>query len=60
MDQEERDKFKSLMKAVGWFLFDLLILGYVEDSQTGDSFGMPRNANTCKTWKIFVEVYNIY
>ena len=48
------------MKAVGWFLFDLLILGYVEDSQTGDSFGMPRNANTCKTWKIFVEVYNIY
>ena len=54
MDQEERDKFKSLMKAVAWFLFDLLILGYVEDSQTGDSFGMPRNA---KTWKIFVEVY---
>ena len=40
------------MEMIGWFFFDLLMLGYVEDSDTGLSFCIPRG----RAWTIYVEV----
>ena len=40
------------MEVIGWFFFDLLMLGYVEDSDTGLSFCIPRGL----AWAIYVEV----
>ena len=40
------------MEEIGWFLFDLLILGYVEDPSTGLSFRMPGGLK----WAFFIEV----
>ena len=40
------------MKVIGWFFFDLFLLGYVEDPITGLSFSIPGGMG----WKIFVEV----
>ena len=50
--EKENTKFNHLMNEVGWFLFKLLILGYVEDNQTGQSFQLPSNSK----WSLYVEV----
>ena len=44
--------YYELMKQVGWFFFDLLVLGYVEDPSSGKSFHFPANLS----WKLFIEV----
>ena len=43
------------MEVIGWFFFDLLILGYVEDPVTGNSFRIPGGLE----WAIYIEVNNI-
>ena len=40
------------MDKIGWFMFDLFILGYVQDSHTGMSFAVPEGLN----WKGYIEV----
>ena len=40
------------MEVIGWFFFDLLMLGYVEDFKTGLSFRIPGG----QAWAIYVEV----
>lgn len=40
------------MDVIGWFFFDLFLLGYVEDSNTGLSFRLPGGL----TWEIYIEV----
>ena len=42
----------QLMEVLGWFFFDLLVLGYVEDKDTGLSFHLPAGLN----WVVYVEV----
>ena len=44
--------YRRLIEAIGWFFFDLLILGYVEDRNTGLSFRLPGGLD----WVIYVEV----
>ena len=44
--------YRRLIEAIGWFFFDLLILGYVEDRDTGLSFRLPGGLD----WVIYVEV----
>lgn len=53
MAENEKNHYHELMKVVGWFFFDLLLLGYVEDSNTGFSFCLPKGWN----WAIYVEVH---
>ena len=52
VDESERVRHWQLMKVIGWFFFDLLMLGYVEDSDTGQSFRIPGG----RSWAIYVEV----
>ena len=52
VDRSEDHNYKEQMEVIGWFLFDLLLLGYVEDPITGLSFSIPGGMD----WKIFVEV----
>jgi len=40
------------METISWFFFDLLFLGYVEDSHSGESFQLPGDFS----WSIYVEV----
>lgn len=40
------------MKVIGWFFFDLILLGYVEDPVTGLSVSIPGGMD----WRIYVEV----
>ena len=40
------------METISWFFFDLLFLGYVEDSHSGESFHLPGGLS----WSIYVEV----
>ena len=40
------------METISWFFFDLLFLGYVEDSHSGESFQLPGGLS----WSIYVEV----
>ena len=42
----------QLLEVIGWFFFDLLILGYVEDKDTGLSFRLPGELE----WFVYVEV----
>ena len=53
----EQDKKESLypqelMETIGWFFFNLLVLGYVEDPSTGASFRFPGG----QEWAIYIEV----
>ena len=50
--EEERRDFELLMDKIGWFMFDFLVLGYIQNQQTGASFSVPVTEN----WKIFIEV----
>lgn len=43
------------MEVVNWFFFDLLILGYVEDPTSGESFRLPGGLSSA----IFIEVRQI-
>ena len=48
----ERSHYSKLMDVIGWFFFDLFLLGYVEDSDTGLSFRIPGGLK----WEIYIEV----
>ena len=50
--ESERVHHQQLMEVIGWFFFDLLMLGYVEDPDTGKSFRIPGGL----AWAIYVEV----
>ena len=50
--QKEKDQYKELMDTVNWFLFELLVLGYVEDPTSGASFRLP--GGLC--WAVYIEV----
>lgn len=52
VDESECERYKLLMETIGWFFFDLLILGYVEDPVTGRSFRVPGGHQ----WAIYIEV----
>ena len=52
VDESETQNYKELMKVIGWFFFDLFLLGYVEDPVTGFSVSIPGGMD----WKIYVEV----
>jgi len=52
VDDQERKRYSQLIETVGWFFFDLFILGYVEDPITGHSFRFPGGMK----WAIYVEV----
>ena len=54
--EEERKEFETLMDKIGWFMFDFLVLGYIQDPHTGASFSVPLTEN----WKIFIEVGLLY
>ena len=43
------------MDKIGWFFFDLLLLGYVEDKATGTSFHVPGELGLT----VFAEVSNV-
>ena len=49
---DKKSPYHELMSKVGWFFFDLLVLGYVEDPSSGKSFHFPAN----HSWKLFIEV----
>ena len=40
------------IEIIGWFFFNLLILGYVEDKDTGLSFRLPGG----RGWRVYIEV----
>lgn len=40
------------MDDIGWFFFELLVLGYVQDSSTGEAFHFPGG----REWEVYVEV----
>ena len=52
VDESEDRNYKELMKVIGWFFFDLILLGYVEDPVTGLSVSIPGGME----WRIYVEV----
>ena len=52
MDDSEQQRYRELVEVIGWFFFDFLILGYVEDPETGLSFRLPGGL----AWAIYVEV----
>ena len=49
------EHYHQLMSEVGWFFFNLLILGYVEDPTTGKSFHFPGGLS----WALYIEVIHI-
>ena len=51
-ERDERNHYHEIMEVVSWFFFDLLLLGYVEDPNTGLSFCIPRGLG----WSIYAEV----
>ena len=46
--ETELKHYNHLMTEIGWFFFKLLVLGYVEDYATGESFQLPQSAS----WEI--------
>lgn len=55
VDEKERERYRQLMEVIGWFFFDLFILGYVEDPVTGKSFRLPGGLQ----WAVYIEVRDI-
>lgn len=43
------------MDKIGWFFFQLLVLGSVEDFKSGCAFQLHKNAK----WEVYIEVYNV-
>ena len=52
MQTTERTRFNQLMDEIGWFFFRMVLLGYVEDKTTGESFHFPPGPG----WKLYIEV----
>ena len=52
LDQAEESKFSELIETIEWFFYDFLVLGYVEDLISGDSFRFPGG----QKWHIYIEV----
>ena len=52
VESSERSRYLEFMKMIGWFFFDLFLLGYVEDFKTGLSFRLPGGLQ----WKVYIEV----
>ena len=52
----ERNFYTKWVETVSWFFVELLLLGYVEDPESGESFQMPIGLN----WVVFVEVSIAY
>ena len=52
-DESEREQYSKMIQTVGWFFFDLFILGYVEDPLTGWSFRFPGGMQLA----VYIEVY---
>ena len=50
--ENERIRYRELVEVIGWFFFDLFVLGYVEDAGTGLSFRMPGQLK----WRVYIEV----
>lgn len=50
--ESERNRYDELLAVIGWFFFDLFVLRYVEDSNTGLSFRLPGGLE----WAIYIEV----
>ena len=50
--KEDNKNYDTLMETISWFFIDLLFLGYVEDSHSGESFHLPAGLS----WSIYVEV----
>ena len=48
----EKQNYYKIIESISWFFFDLLIIGYIEDNDTGLSFCLPAELN----WKIYIEV----
>ena len=56
VSEDERKIYDQLIESIGWFFFDLFILGYVEDPATGHSFRFPGGVKI----SIYVEVSTVY
>ena len=52
----ERERYRELMDVIARFFFDLLVLGSVEDPDTGLSFGIPGGLE----WAVYIEVSYIH
>ena len=52
MAEVERERYHELMDVIAWFFFDLLVLGYVEDPNSGLSFRIPGGLE----WAVYIEV----
>ena len=52
VDKAELQHYEQLLETIGWFFFDLFVLGYVEDPVTGHSFRFPCGMS----WAIYIEV----
>ena len=50
--KDEQERYKRWIDKVGWFFFQLLVTGYVEDIESGECFQLPVGLK----WKIYVEV----
>ena len=46
------EHYQCLLETVGWFFFNLLLLGYVEDRTSGASFCIPSGLE----WSVYAEV----
>jgi len=52
VDKSEREHYHSLLETIGWFFFNLLLLGYIEDKTSGASFHIPAGLE----WSVYAEV----
>ena len=52
VDENERKRYSDLIDLIGWFFFDLFILGYIEDPVTGESFRLHGELK----WAVYIEV----
>ena len=52
VENSERYHYQEFVQMIGWFFFDLFLLGYVEDPDTGLSFRLPGGLQ----WKVYIEV----
>ena len=48
----EDDHYGHLLEMINWFMFDLLILGYIEDPNSGVSFTLQQWLN----WTFYIEL----
>lgn len=50
--EKEKKFYQEWTERAGWFFFQLLATGYVEDTESGESFQLPVGLG----WKIYIEV----